>query len=252
MPGLSKKTLAIAISFARLTSAFVLLLLLAGAHTNSFAQELSAAPEPRPSPTHLRVDVTPVAGGAEFITIWASVNGDSTSGDSSSEIPLLSLVRDSFGDDDPTNDLFRQLWVYTYTRPSLRQRAAALVPFLYRRVGNKSGKGTTSAPPAIIDLSNAEQETWQRLFRSGLTQVLLDQPLAKFSADTYRRSTRDYRQAHLIRALTILSLYEHQGATPAFTEAEVTPIEARLMLTEKPLGGLVDPIHLQQFKKQQV
>src|ERR1044072_6497964 len=244
MPGTAKKTSTIANGFAKLSSA-VLLLFLAGALTKSFGQELPTALAPQQPATQFRVDVTPVAGGAEFITIWAKISGDS----SDKALPLLSLVRHSLGDDDQTNDLFRQLWVYTYTRPSLSQRAAALVPFLYRRVGNKSAKGV---PPAIIDLSNTEQETWQRLFRSGLTQVLLGQPLAKFSADTYRRSSRDYRQAHLIRALTILSLYEHQGATSALTAAEVTPIEAGLMLTEKPLGGLVDAIHLQQFKKQQV
>jgi hypothetical protein len=117
-----------------------------------------------------------VSAGAELLTIWANVSngGDSSGG----EIPLLSVLRDTLGDTNKTNDLFRQLWVYTYARPSLRQRAGALVPFLYRQVSNKRRVQVSELPPAIIDLSNTEQETWKSLFVSVATLGFRSQSLA--------------------------------------------------------------------------
>ncbi|HEV7842610.1 MAG TPA: hypothetical protein VGO69_02885, partial [Pyrinomonadaceae bacterium] len=48
-------------------------------------------------------------------------------------------------------------------------------------------------------------------------------------------------------ALAILSLYEAEtGSTPLFTSDEMQDIQARLMLTEKTLGGIVDDIFLQR------
>jgi hypothetical protein len=233
----------------RLVCGVILSICFAGALTQSLAQDSDASSTQQNSATQLRVEVTPVSGGAELLTIWGYPAARNES--SEREIPLLSVLRDTLGDTDKTNDLLRQLWVYTYTRPIVRQRIAAFIPFLYRRVGNKSAGQAARVPPAIIDLSRLEQETWKRFFVEGITQLALDQPLARFSANTYRRSSHDYRQSHLTRALSILSWYESQGPSPALTEADVTSIQARLSLTEKPFGGLIDPIHLQRFQTQE-
>jgi len=218
----------------------------AGGLTQSLAQDSDISPTEENPPAQLRVKVTPIRGGAELLTLWGYQGGKSDSNEKA--IPLLSVLRDTLGDTDKTNDLFRQLWVYAYTRPSARQRTAALIPFFYRRFGHQPGRKAAEVPPAIIDLSQPERETWKRFFVSGVTQVVLDQPLARFSAGAYRRSSRDYRQAHVMRALSILSLYESQGTNSALTEADLTPIRARLMLTEKPLGGLIDSIHLRKVQ----
>jgi len=192
--------------FFKLACGAVLSISFAGALTQSLAQDSPASPTQQNSQTQLRVEVTPVSGGADLLTIWGyqGVKSDS----SEKAIPWSSILSDTLGDTDKTNDLLCQLWVYTYTRPSARQRAAASIPFLYRRGGNKPGRQAAEVPPAIIDLSRPEQETWKRFFVPGVTQLVLDQPLARFSADTYRRSSRDYRQAQVMRALSILSLYE--------------------------------------------
>ena len=79
-----------------------------------------------------RVEKIPVAGGAEIITIFARKDnfGDGLR-DGAAEIPLLSVMRDTLGDDRPENDRLRYVWVHSYTRASFWQKAAAFVPGLY-------------------------------------------------------------------------------------------------------------------------
>ena len=81
-----------------------------------------------------RSEVTPVAGGAELMTIFARQSGEG------GDLPLISVLRDTLGDDIPENDRLRYVWLHTYTRPTLKQRLAAAVPFLYTRTNNKIGR----------------------------------------------------------------------------------------------------------------
>jgi hypothetical protein len=49
-------------------------------------------------------------------------------------VPLVTVLRDTLGDDNPENDRLRYVWMLTYTQPSMAKRIAAAIPFLYRRV----------------------------------------------------------------------------------------------------------------------
>jgi len=51
------------------------------------------------------------------------------------EIPLISVLRDTLGSDDPAVHRLRYVWVHTYTEPTWKQHSAAGVPFLYNRLG---------------------------------------------------------------------------------------------------------------------
>jgi hypothetical protein len=196
-----------------------------------------------------RMERQPVAGGAELLTVFGSLDGLYRANDpSQQEMPLVSVLRDTMGDADPENDRLRYVWMLTYTRPSLTQRMAAAVPFLYNRAGNKK-RARRGEPPPVIDLAATGQEVWKKIFWGALQNLLLDSygfPL-KASTRAYRRNVSDYRKAHVIRALAILSLYEAgTGAAPAFTVTEMQDIQARLMLTEKTFGGIIDDINLQR------
>jgi hypothetical protein len=194
-----------------------------------------------------RLERTPVRGGAELLTIFANLDGLRTGESRAPEVPLVSILRDTLGDSDPENDRLRYVWMLTYTRPSFTQRIAAAVPFLYNRAGNKKRAVSKDSPPPIIDLAGTEREVWNRIFWTALQNVLLDAyglPL-KSATRAYRRNMDDHRKAHIVRALAVLSLYEAaEGETPLFTRTEMQDIQARLMLTEKPLGGIVDDINL--------
>ncbi len=222
------------------------------------AQTPLGAPEKPPDATRapesgFRLERIPVAGGAELLTIFGNLDGLRTGESQTAETPLVSVLRDTLGDADPENDRLRYLWMLTYTKPTLTQRIAAAIPFFYNRAGNKR-RAVGSNPPPIIDLASTEREVWNKIFWTALQNILLDAygfPL-KASTRAYRRNVTDYRKSHIVRALAVLSLYETtEGGTPLFTSTEMQDIQARLMLAEKTLGGIVDDIYLQRvFEKQ--
>jgi len=204
-----------------------------------------------------RVERTIIANGGELLTIWARPVDQSTTAALQTEIqneqiPLLTVLRDTLGDARRENDVFRQLWVHTYARPRLLQKAAALVPFLYNGQRAEPQVRLTSPPPAIIDLSDTDSSMWRCLFGSGIARVLIDQPLLKSSVHSYQRNFAAYRRSNLMRALTILSLYGNQRKDDSpFSEEELIQLQAQLSLTEKTFGGIVDKTRLLSFQEKQ-
>ncbi|MDQ3472244.1 MAG: hypothetical protein M3447_00760 [Acidobacteriota bacterium] len=223
-----------------------------------FAQTLSDSLTPsapavvsNPPGKLFRLETLPIAGGAELITIHARLQD--TRQNNREWTPLVSILRDTLGDSDPENDRLRYLWPLTYTRPGLNQRIAAAVPFLYARAGNKPN-GSRKTPPPVMDLSAPDKQVWEKIFWTALQTVLLDSygtPI-KASSYTYRRNLAEYRRSHVVRALSVLSLYHAVGGAPAFSEAEMSEIQSRLLLTDKTFGGLVDDLYLQRYYERHV
>src|SRR5919205_370843 len=80
----------------------------------------------------------------------------------------------------------------------------------------------------------------------------LQRVAAKASTSALRRNSEAYRQAHILRALAILSLYEAEtGAESAFSPSESSEVQARLMLTSKTFGGLIDDAYLDEVLRRQ-
>ena len=194
----------------------------------------------------LRLERIEVPGGAELITVHAKLSGlESDKNDK--WIPLVSILRDTLGDDIPENNRLRYVWPLTYTRPTTKQRLAAAIPFFYSRVGNK--EKSTKTPPPALDLAAPESDVWNKMFWAALQGILLDPygtPI-KASTASYRRNTSDYRKSHIIRALSVLSLYEAVEGESALSDAEMATIQARLLLTDKTFGGLVDDANLRNY-----
>lgn len=194
----------------------------------------------------LRLEQIEVPGGGELITVHAKLNGiESTENDK--WVPLVSILRDTLGDRDGENNRLRYVWPLTYTRPTIKQRLAAAIPFFYARVGNKEKLEKT--PPPAIDLASPESDVWDKIFWTALQNILLDPygtPI-KASTSSYRRNSSDYRRAHIIRALSVLTLYQAVKGESAFTPVEMASIQARLFLSEKTFGGLVDDSNLQNY-----
>jgi hypothetical protein len=198
----------------------------------------------------LRLERVEVPGGAELITVsakLAGLDGKEESTDNDNWVPLVSILRDTLGDNNPENNRLRYVWPLTYTRPTAKQRLAAAIPFFYTRVGNK--EKLTKTPPPAIDLASPESEVWDKIFWTALQNILLDPygtPI-KASTSSYRRNSSDYRRSHIIRALSVLALYQAVKGESAFTSAEMATIQARLMLSDKTFGGLVDDSNLQSY-----
>ena len=194
----------------------------------------------------LRLERVEVGGGAELITVHARLAGIEST-DKDKWVPLVSILRDTLGDNVAENNRLRYVWPLTYTRPTTRQRLAAAIPFFYTRVGNK--ENLSKIPPPAMDLASPESEVWDKIFWTALQGILLDPygtPI-KASTSSYRRNSSDYRRSHIIRALSVLALYQAVKGESAFTPAEMATIQGRLLLSEKTFGGLVDDSKLQAY-----
>ena len=211
----------------------------------------ASTPSATPASEFFRLERVPVEGGAELITIHGKLEGIDETNDSK-WVPLVTVLRDTLGDLSPENDRLRYVWPLTYTRPTMRQRVTGSVPFLYSRVGNK--KSSEKSPPPILDLGATDHDVWNKIFWTALQSLLLDSygvPL-KASTRSYRQNASDYRKSHIIRALSVLSLYQAVEGVPAFTETELSEIFGRLRLTDKTFGGLVGESHLQRYNERQI
>src|ERR1051325_5617168 len=66
-----------------------------------------------------RLEMIPVGGGAELLTVFGSLKGlqtdeaanDKTQGPRDTEVPLVSILRDTLGDSNPENDRLRYVWM---------------------------------------------------------------------------------------------------------------------------------------------
>ena len=240
-------------SFRHLGCAVVTLLFLcsplaqfsAQAQTAQLASE--AASSAANSTSLFRLETVPVAGGADLITIHARMDG-LPSPENENWVPLVSVLRDNLSDLDPENDRLRYLWPLTYTRPTVKQRLAGSIPFFYGRVGNKKS-ASSKPPPPVMDLAAPERQVWEKVFWTALRRVLIDPygAPAKASSESYRRNLADYRKSQIIRALSVLSLYQALNGSSAFSASEMAEIQGRLLLTETAFGGLVDDLHLQSY-----
>lgn len=199
-----------------------------------------------------RLERVLVDGGAELITISARLDGIETA-ELRKWVPLVTVLRDTLGDLSTENDRLRYVWPLTYTRPTMRQRLSGAVPFLYTRVGNKN-HSSEQAPPPVLDLAAADRDVWNKIFWTALQSLLLDPYGTPVRASTrsYRSNITDYRKSHIIRALSVLSLCQAVEGQPAFSESELSEIQARLRLTDKTFGGLVGDLNLQRYNDQQI
>src|SRR5580704_6555938 len=188
-------------------------------------------PDPQPE---FRIDQIPVAGGAELLTVIARVPGEP------GEVPVLSVLRDTLGDQDPENDRLRYVWVLSSTRPSLLNRAAGSLPFFYWRPD--ASKSAQQKPTPIIDLGSTSTSVWTSV-AGQLTQVLALDPTGaavRSSTRSYRGNLEDHRRVHLLEGLAVLSQLEDiPEIRTLLSEPELLEMQTRLTLAGQTLGGLV-------------
>src|SRR2546423_9603366 len=66
--------------------------------------------DPARSQAQFRVERLPLIGGSELLTIFGRLDGVRSGPNPAPEIPLLSILRDTLGDDSPENDRLRYVW----------------------------------------------------------------------------------------------------------------------------------------------
>jgi hypothetical protein len=181
-----------------------------------------------------RLERTAVPGGAELLTVFASVP------DQAEQVPLISVLRDTLGDRDPSNDRLRYIWTLTATSPTLLQRAAAAIPFFYFRPN--LGKNADETPHAVIDLGDTSTSVWNSLAQQIMQLTAMDSNGALIRASTrrYRTNVSDRRRVHMMEGLAVVSqLEEVPEIRESLSETELLEIQARMTLAGQTLGGLV-------------
>ncbi len=198
--------------------------------------------------SNFRIESTQVAGGSEIITIFAKTSNSRAPGSETiSEIPLVSLLRDTLADENPANDRLRYVWMLTYTKPSVWQKAAAIVPFLYRRTTNKN-IDINAPPPPIADMHSGHNALWNSVLWAVFKRVVDDEfgMWPKVSAVQYRQNAMDYKRSSIAKVQAVLSLYEAAEGEKVWSDTELKNIQARLWLTGKTFGGAMQSENLER------
>ncbi len=186
-----------------------------------------------------RVERHEIAGGSELLTVFGSLP-DGKSEPNFADVPLVSVLRDNLGDDNPLNDRLRYVWVLTSASPTVLQRAASALPFYYWRAN--AGKNADQRPIPVIDLGAPARGVWASLAGS-LTQVAALDPegmIVRASTRSLRNNYTDHRRLHLLEGLAVLSQLEDEPEVQRLlSDPELVEIQARLTLAGQTLGGLV-------------
>ena len=193
----------------------------------------------------LRVERLELASGAELITFFEPLPEQE-------EIPLIAVLKDTLGDSDPSNDRIRQVWVFTYSQPSVWQRIAGGVPFLYHRAGLGQEPGE-KAPRPILDLGDPSRGMWMGLAVTGVQSEVLN-PIgaaARLTTHSFFGNYGEYRKTHIWEAADVLSLQLSTALNSGLTEEEIAAVQERLELAGRPLGGLVADEFLERDHEKQ-
>lgn len=171
----------------------------------------------------------------DLLTVFAKLDS------AKEKVPLVSVLFETMGDDDPANDRPRYVWSLTYTSPNVEQRVAAAIPFFYRRSINKSPVEIGKAPPPVFDFRASRWRVAARAaWRIAQFTVVDDQGFVFRAAPRrYDRNAKDHRQDHLHRALTILFMLESGGGfESAISAGQLHELQARLAMSNGLSGSM--------------
>jgi hypothetical protein len=188
-----------------------------------------------PTPS-LRAERMLLESGAELVTLFERLPNDARH----RELPLLAILKDTMGDSDPSNDRIRQVWVFTYSQPSIWQRIAGGIPFLYHRAGLDRGPGS-KPPRAVVDLGDPSRGMWAGLGFAAVQSEVLN-PIGAWSRLTthsFFGNYGEYRKTHIWEAADLVSTLRPAGFDSGLTPEEIEAVEERLELAGHPFGGFV-------------
>ena len=193
----------------------------------------------------------PVAGSSRSRYIWESQSIDGTAqlmtlfchlcsgGKTNEDVPLISVLKDTLGDNDPENDRVSDVWLLSCTHFNLGQRLLSAVPFFYWRVGPGSRAVKDTAP--LLDLTTPQSSIVSAAGQDFLHWTLLDSITTPVRAASraYRGNATDYERLQLEEVIGYLRQAPVPTDSPALTQDELDIVIARLELRKHLLGGLV-------------
>lgn len=182
----------------------------------------------------------PAGNSAQLITLFCNDCGPDARTEAS--VPLLSVLRDTLGDDRRDNDRITYVWLLGLSRQNIGKQLLAGVPFFYWRVGDGSTHIDDNRPvKPLMDLTKPEQPMAVGVTRDILQWTVLD-PLSmpvRATSRAYRTNEVGRERAHIEEAIEYLREAPKSDSGQGLTQAEAETVMARLALRESLLGGLV-------------
>lgn len=176
---------------------------------------------------------------AQLLTLFCKSCG--TASAAGQDIPLISVLRDTLGNQDASNDKVTAVWLLTYSHPTLGQRTLAAVPFFYWSLSDGSARVKHNDTKPLLDLSAPEHPAVNNVERQILQWTALDtiDTPVRASSRAYRTNEVDHERLHLEEANSYL-LHAPVGSEPdELTTDERDFVMASLELRKKLLGGFV-------------
>lgn len=156
-------------------------------------------------------------------------------------VPLVAVLRDTLGENNPETDRLLYVWLLSYARPNLGQRLLSAVPFFYWRVAEGSKAVSAHDISPLMDLTAPRHPVASEIGRDLLQWTILD-PMTtpiRASSRAYRTNQADDERLHLEEAISYLRDAPVGTDDTALTETELNTVVARLELRKRLLGGLV-------------
>ncbi|MGI8961668.1 MAG: hypothetical protein ACR2IV_18285 [Bryobacteraceae bacterium] len=186
-----------------------------------------------------RWEVKAVGNSAQLLTLICRscefVNGGGKG------VPLVAILRDTLGDNNPKNDRVSYVWLLSYARPNLGQRLLSAVPFFYWRVPAGSTSVSVNDTAPLLNLTAPQHPVMSEISRNLLQWTMLD-PRAmpiRAASRAYRSNQVDHARLHLEEAIGYLRNAPTGTTNSALTETQLDTVIARLELRKELLGGFV-------------
>jgi hypothetical protein len=181
---------------------------------------------------------TPVGDSAQLLTLFCRACG--VSKDTEEDVPLVSVLRDTLGDQTNENDRVTYVWLLTCAHPRMGQRILSAIPFFYWRIGQGSKSVSKHDTVPFMDLSAPENPMMLRVSRNLLQWTALDPMMTPVRASTHAYGTnrQEDERLHIEEAISYLRQAPVSDGSMALTQVQLDTVIGKLKLREILLGGL--------------
>ncbi len=190
---------------------------------------------------------SPVANTSQLLTLFC--RGCVFHNNTWEDLPLVSVLRDTLGDNSPENDRIMYVWLLSSSRLGVGQKILSAVPFFYWRIGDGSKSVSPRDLTPLINLNAPQHPAMSAMSRNLVQWTALD-PLTKEVRATSRSfwaNQVDYERLHIEAAISYLRKAPVSNDSSALTAGELNTVIARLELRKTMLGGLADDSHAARF-----
>jgi hypothetical protein len=181
----------------------------------------------------------PVAENAQLLTLFCGSCGAVS--EMQRDLPLISVLRDTLGDENDGNSRVTYVWLLSYSRPTIGRRLLSGIPFFYWHVGQGSSHAGNRVIKPFFNLSAPRHFVLTQVGRDILQYTTFDPMIMPIRATSraYRTNEVNHERLHLEEAISDLRQAPSSNGAAELSDAEVHTVIARLELRKKLLGGLV-------------